>query len=90
MDLERVDAARVVGGGVPQEEADHTGQDEAHKCHPQCAQATQALARRLVWVFRDRKLGTLPAVGQVGRLGRGVLPRSVVRRVVHVLSSVSD
>jgi hypothetical protein len=32
----------------------------------------------------------LPAVGQVWRLGRGVLPRSVVRRVVHVLSSVSD
>ena len=85
MGLERVDAARVVGGGDPQQDADHEGQGEDHKRHAHCS---KALVRRHVWVLPDRKLGTSPAVGQVGWFNGGALRRSDMRRVVHVLSSV--
>ena len=83
MVLERCDAARVVGGGDPQEDADHKGQDDDHNRDAHC---TRTPARRQVRVLPVDKLGASPAFGQVGRLDGLIVRRGVVKHVLHVLS----
>ena len=85
MDLQRFNAARVVGGGDPHEAADDKGHEEDHERYTHCA---RTLARRQVLVLPVRKLGAPPAVGKVGWPKGGAVRRGGVRRVVHILSSV--